>query len=194
MGKRLIITLVVIGVLAAGGYAGIQYGLQYGKKMIAERVMDEVIEQVLRDEEVRRLLDDPEVRRTLREAAEAEDLERLRSDFGTQLEKFGATASASASGDAEGGQGEGTGVSGAGGTFGSGGKQPAIDSLEEAEALVLEKFSLGEIRRYAAMASGGLTEEEKRRIRDDVMSRFSEDELRSLMLVALIEAERRTAE
>ena len=187
MRKGLIAAAAVIVLLGGGGY----WGLQYGKKLIAERVMDEMVGQVLQDEEMRRLLDDPEVRRALREAASGEDLERLRAELGAQLENVA-------------GGGDGSGGSGAGAEGGAGfdgassasldaGDLP-VTTVEEAKALVLEKFSLGEIRRYADLLRGGLTEEEMRLIRDDALSRFSEDERRALLLVALIEAERRTGE
>jgi len=177
MRKGLIAALVVIVLLAVGGYAGVQYG----KKFIAERVMNEVVEQVLQDEEVRRLMDDPEVRQALREAVSAEDLERLRSEVGSKL-------------------GNGSGNSGGAGSE-SGAGSPAADgeslvitSLEEAEALVLEKFSIGEIRRFAAMAGNGLTAEEKQKIQEEAMSRFTEEELQALKLIALMEAEKRLGE
>jgi len=176
MRRGLIVAAVVLLLLAGGGYMGVQYG----KKYIAERVMDEVIEQVLRDEEMRRLLDDPEVRRALREAVTEEDLERLRSVVGTE-------PGSGKSGDAAGGSNSGAGVGPGGGTW-------PVTSVEEAEALVLENFSIGEIRRYAAMAGDGLTEEEKIRIRDEALSRFTEEEWRALQWIALMEAEKRTNE
>ena len=168
MRKGLIAAAAVMLLLGGGGYAG----LQYGKKMIADRVMDEVIGQVLQDEEVRRLLDDPEVRRKLREAVAEEDLKKLRGEIGAKL-----------GGGSDAGTGDGSPAAG-------GGSMP-VASIEEAEELVLDKFSIGEIRRYAAMVQGGLTEEEKQRIRDEVLSRFTEEELRALKLLALIEAEKR---
>jgi hypothetical protein len=183
MRKVLIALAAIFLLLAGGGY----FGVQYVKKEIADRVMDEVIEQVLRDEEVRRLLDDPEVRQALREAAAEEDPERLLGELGAQPGGLGSVIAGPGGSDA--GTGEGEGVSGAGPE--AGGDLPVM-SLEEAEALVLEKFSIGEIRRYAAMARGGLTEEEKRLIRDEALGRFTEDEWRALRLVALIEAERRS--
>lgn len=181
MGKMLIAAAAVLLLLAAGGY----FGVQYVKKEIAERVMTEVIDQVLRDEEVRRLLDDPEVRQALREAAAAEDLERLRGELGSKLGSGGLGGSFGESGS--------SGAVGGSGVWSSapGGGALPFASIEEAEALVLEKFSIGEIRRYAAMVQGGLTDEEKRLIQDEALSRFTEDEWRTLQLIALIEAEKR---
>lgn len=190
MRKGLIVAAAVILLLAGGGY----WGLQYGKKLIAERVMDEMVGRVLRDEEVRRLLDDPEVRQALCEAAAGEDLERLRAEIGSKLGGVGV-------GGAPGGGSDGSGVSDAGadgGAEGGGARGPAtggdnlpVRTIEEAETLVLEKFSLAEIRRYAALVRGGLTEEELRLIRDEALSRFTEEEWRALQMIALIEAERR---
>lgn len=177
MRKGLIAALVVIVLLAVGGYAGVQYG----KKFIAERVMNEVVEQVLQDEEVRRLMDDPEVRQALREAVSAEDLERLRSEVGSKL------------GNGSGNSGGAGSESGAGSSAAGGGNL-VITSLEEAEALVLEKFSIGEIRRYAGMASGGLTEEEKAVLLEEVKGKFTDEEWHALKIVALIEAEKRRNE
>ena len=185
MRKVLIALAAIFLLLAGGGY----FGVQYVKKEIADRVMDEVIEQVLRDEEVRRLLDDPEVRQALREAAAEEDPERLLGELGAQPGGLGSVIAGPGGSDA--GTGEGEGVSGAGPE--AGGDLPVM-SLEEAEALVLEKFSIVEIRRYAAMARGGLTEEEKRLIRDEALSRFTEEERRALLLAALVEAQRRSGE
>jgi len=173
----LIAAAAVLLLLAGGGYVG----MQYVKNVIANRVMDEVIEQVLRDEEVRRLLDDPEVRRALREAVAEEDLERLRVEIGAKMESGGSD-----------GSGAGGSVAGDGASGSEADGDLTVLSLEEAEALVLKKFSIGEIRRYAAMARGGLTDEEKRLIRDEALGRFTEDEWRALQVAALIEAERRS--
>lgn len=178
MRKGWIVAAIVVLLLAGGGYIGVQYG----KKFIADRIMDEVIHQVMQDAEVQRLMDDPEVRRALREAVAAEDLERLRNEIGGKLESGGSGRGA---GDPDDGTGAGSSAAG-------GGSLP-IASVEEAEALVLEKFSLGEIRRYAAMAGDGLTEEEMRQIREEALSRFTEEEWRALRLIALVEAERRSS-
>lgn len=194
MRKMLIAAAVVLLLLGGGGYAA----WQYGEKIIADRVMDEVIEQVMRDEEVRRLLDDPEVRRALREAVAEEDLERLRGELGAKLGSAsdgisggGSVGSGGSGSEPAGGPGGVGEVGGLGAAEGADGGLP-IASIEEAEALVLEKFSIAEIRRYAAMVRGGLSEEEKLRIRDEALSRFTEDEWRALRLIALIEAERRS--
>jgi len=187
MRKGLIAALVVIVLLAVGGYAGVQYG----KKFIAERVMNEVVEQVLQDEEVRRLMDDPEVRQALREAVSAEDLERLRNEIGAKL---GSGGSDSGSGNSAGDTGDGAGGKSGSGSPAADGESLVITSLEEAEALVLEKFSIGEIRRFAAMAGDGLTTEEKQKIQEEAMSRFTEEELQALKLIALMEAEKRLGE
>ena len=178
MRKGLIAAAAVLALLGGGGY----FGVQYGKQLVADRVMDELVGQVLRDEEVRRLLDDPEVRRALREAAAGKDLEQLRDEIGGKL-----AVDALASGFA------GAGTDGAASTAPDGGSLP-VRTVEEAEALVLEKFSLGEIRRYAELLRGGLTEEEKRLIRDEALSRFTEEERRALLLAALVEAQRRSGE
>jgi len=171
--RKVMIAVAALMLLAGGGY----WGLQYGKKLIAERVMDEVIDQVLRDEEMRRLMEDPEVRRVLREAVAGEDLEPLRGMIGVKLE---AGADGGEAGSVPGG-------------LVPDGDLP-VASIEEAEALVLEKFSIGEIRRYAALLRGGLTEEEMRLIRDEALSRFTEEEWRALQLIALVEAEKRFGE
>jgi hypothetical protein len=193
MRKVLIAAAAVLLLLAGGGYAAIHFG----KNMIADRVMDEVIAQVLQDEEVRRLLDDPEISRALREAVTEEDLERLRGEIGARLDGGGAggvpgdgSGSTGGSGGPDAGAVDSGGGNGVHGPASGSGSLP-IRTVEEAEALVLEKFSLAEIRRYAALLKGGLTEEEMRLIRDEALSRFTEEEWRALQTIALIEAERR---
>jgi len=169
--RKWIITLVVLAILGAGGY--IAYG--YAHRYVADRVMDQVITQVMEDDGVRQLLEDPEIVRLLEEAASSEDIEALHRELGGQL---GGTAGTG------GGQDDGTGTS-------VPRPELVVRNVEEAEALVLDKFSIGAIREYAGMASGGLTAEELAVLEQEVMGKFTPEELESLKLVALMEMQKR---
>ena len=172
---RKFVWLGLFALLAGGGYLGYQYGRDY----VSDRVMDQVVEQVMADEEVRRLLDDPAVREALEEAVATEDAARLREELAGKL------GGGSAGGGSAGGSGDDVSAGSASGGV------PAVDSVEDAEALVLEKFSAAEVRRYAGMASGGLTDEEKAVLQEEVMSQFTEEELEALKIIALMEAQKR---
>jgi len=164
--RKWIMILVVLALLGAGGY--VAYG--YAHRYVADRVMDQVITQVMRDDAVQQLLDDPEIARLLEEAAASEDIEALHRELGGQL----------------GGTGGGDASSGAAAP-----RELVVRNVEEAQALVLDKFSIGTIRDYAGMATGGLTAEELAVLEQEVMGKFTADELESLKLVALMEMQKR---
>jgi len=148
----------------------------YAHRYVADRVMDQVITQVMADDSVRQLLEDPEIVSLLEEAAASEDIEQLHRELSGQL---GGTS----------GGGEGSG--GAGAAVQSPASELVVRNVEEAEALVLDKFSIGAIREYAGMASGGLTAEELAVLEQEVMGKFTAAELESLKLVALMEMQKR---
>lgn len=176
--RKWTIGLIVLLVLGVAGY----YGYDYARGYVADRVMDQVIVQVMRDEGIQQLLEDPEIARLLEEAAAADNIEALHQGLGGQLGgKAGGTGGAS--------EGEGTGE-GDGGEAAADGIMPrelVVRNVEEAQELVLNKFSAGAIREYAGMARGGLTDEELAVLEEEVMSKFTADELESLKLVALME-------
>lgn len=174
---RKLIWLAVIALVAGGGYAG----FQYAKQFVAEKVMDQVVEQVLQDTEVRKLLEDPEVLQAIQEAAATENLEQISRQL---------RASAAGSGS---GQSAADGASGETGAADSGQAEVplVVKNVDEAQSLVLDKFSIGEIREYAAMAGGGLTPEEKAVLKDEVLGKFSEEEQHALKVIALLEAQKR---
>lgn len=164
-------------VLIALGIAGF-YGYDYARGYVADRVMDQVIVQVMQDEGIQQLLDDPEIAQLLEEAAAAEDIEALHQGLSGQLD------------GASGGSGGGSaGVAGGENAAADGivPRELVVRNVEEAQELVLDKFSAGAIREYAGMARGGLTAEERAVLEEEVMSKFTADELESLKLVALME-------
>ena len=165
--RKWIITLVVLAILGAGGY--VAYG--YAHRYVADRVMDQVITQVMRDDAVRQLLEDPEIARLVEEAAASEDIEALHKELGGQL--------------------GGAALNGGAGSIAAAPRELVVRNVEEAEALVLDKFSLGAIREYAGMAAGGLTAEERGVLEQEVLGKFTADELESLKLVALMEMKKR---
>jgi hypothetical protein len=166
------IGLIVLIVLGIAGY----YGYDYARGYVADRVMDQVIVQVMQDEGIQQLLEDPEIARLLEEAAVSENIEALHQGLSGQL----------------GGEAGGSGGASAGEAGGAAGGKVAprelvVRNVEEAQSLVLDKFSAGAIREYAGMARGGLTDEERAVLEEEVMSKFTADELESLKLVALME-------
>jgi hypothetical protein len=183
---------IVVVLLAAGGYAGMLYGKQY----VADKVMDQVVAQVMQDEEIRKLFDDPDVRQALRDAAAGEDWDRLSGELSGRIRASGGSGAAAGGSGGQGAAGSGPAGGKANGAAGdsSGGKPLVVSNVDEAEALVLDKFSIGEIRRYAGMASGGLTEEEKAVLLEEVKGKFTDEEWHALKIVALIEAEKRRNE
>jgi hypothetical protein len=166
------IGLIVLIVLGIAGY----YGYDYARGYVADRVMDQVIVQVMQDEAIQQLLDDPEIARLLEEAAASDDIEALHQGLSGQL-----------GGEAGGSGGTSAGEDGGAAAGGNVSRELVVRNVEEAQALVMDKFSAGAIREYAGMARGGLTNEELAVLEKEVMSKFTADELESLKLVALME-------
>ncbi len=171
--RKWTIGLIVLLVLGAAGY----YGYDYARGYVADRVMDQVIVQVMKDEGIQQLLEDPEIARLLEEAAAADNIEALHQGLG---DKTGGAGGAS-TGEGEGADGEKAAADGIVP------RELVVRNVEEAQELVMNKFSAGAIREYAGMARGGLTDEELAVLEEEVMSKFTADELESLKLVALME-------
>jgi hypothetical protein len=168
--RKWAIGLIVLIVLGIAGY----FGYDYARGYVADRVMDQVIVQVMQDEGIQQLLEDPEIARLLEEAAASENIEALHQGLSGQL---GGEAGGAAGGSSD--AGEATGMKAP--------RELVVRNVEEAQSLVLDKFSAGAIREYAGMARGGLTDEELGVLEEEVMSKFTADELESLKLVALME-------
>ncbi len=170
--RKWTIGLIVLIALGVAGY----YGYDYARGYVADSVMDQVIVQVMQDEGIRQLLEDPEIARLLEEAAASEDIEALHQGLSGQLGGAAGGSGGGSAGDA-GGAAEGKAAP----------RELVVRNVEEAQELVLDKFSAGAIREYAGMARGGLTAEERALLEEEVMSKFTADELESLKLVALME-------
>lgn len=154
--KKWIITLSILVVV---GYVGYQYAYQY----VTDRVMDEVVEQMIDSDEVDKLLSDPEVQQLMAESLSAEDVQDAVANSGIAGDTPASDPTATPSG-----------------------KELVVKNKDEAIKLILDKFSIGELKDLATNAKGMSKEEQ-----EQLLSRFTDEELESLKIIGLMEVEKR---
>jgi len=172
MKKGWIITGVILAVLAGGAY-GI-------KSYIAKQIGDEVVQ----------LTQDPEVQKTINKAIEdglkqqAGDIKLPEGTPATDAQKTGAGGTASVPASADGG--------GQAGQPAAPAKQeqqpaaPAIANRAEAVAYAQSKFSATEIAQFSSAYANrkNLSKAEKDEIKQQILSRFTPQELQALQQAA----------
>ncbi|CAH1193275.1 hypothetical protein PAECIP111893_00422 [Paenibacillus plantiphilus] len=151
--------IIALSILVVAGYFGYQYAYQY----VTDRVMDEVVEQMIDSDEVDKLLADPEVQQLMADSLSAEDVQDA-------VEKSGI------GGDTQAPDTPNT----------PSGKKLVVKNKDEAIKLILDKFSIGELKDLATNAKGMSKEEQ-----EELLSRFTDEELESLKIIGLMEVEKR---
>jgi hypothetical protein len=177
--KKWIITLIVLVITAAVGYTGYNIFIN----VASEKIIDQVMSQLLTEEEVGILLQDPHVQQII--------TEELGPGAADELMKMNAVVPASSTPSS---------------TTSSKGNNTSDDSVstkeenkidtenkalpktkEEAFQLVLSKYSMIELKELATKAQGGVSSEEKVKIKASLAERFSEEELQALKVIGIIE-------
>lgn len=156
--------IIALSILVVGGYVGYHYAYQY----VTDRVMDEVVEQMINSDEVDKLLADPEVQQLMAESLSEEEVKDA-------VEKSGTAADATDNSDT-------TGTPAAP----SSDKKLVVKNKDEAIELILDKFSIGELKDIATKAKTMSKEEQEK-----LLARFTDEELESLKIIGLMEVEKR---
>ena len=155
---------IAVLIVAAGiGFAGYKYVYH----VVGNKIMEQVADEVLNAKETTEMLADPEVKQMIQSSLNAEDVKHLLGEQAAAEDRAGTDKSGH-----------------------SGPKKMAVKNKNEAIKLVMDKFSVGELKNMAAKVKGGMTEQEKAELKQRVTERFSEDELDSLKIIALMEAEK----
>lgn len=160
---------IVILILVAGiGFAGYKYAYH----LIGNKIMDQLADEVMNTKEVDQMLADPDVKRMIESSLNANDVKQLlgakQGDAGEQ--GSGAQESQGASAPA---------------------KKMVVKNKNEAIKLVMNKFSVRELKDMASRVNGGMSETEKESMKQQLTDRFTKDELDSLKIIALMETEKR---
>lgn len=169
--KKGIVALVIIAILGFGAY---KVGMNY----MSKKMIDQVTEQVLSKEEIEKMMQDPDIQQTLQEQIGEQGLQKI------QLQVEGGAPKEPAAHQTESQQGTGAKTES---SVPSEKNKRVFSSREEALSFLLSKFSMNELKGFAAKAQGGLTSEEKIEIKSELMSRISPEEFEALKVLGLIE-------
>lgn len=143
-------------------------GAKFAFDYAADKTMKKVTEEVMKDPAVKKMLEDKNMKTKLEQAAKDPDLQ-------AELKKAG-SSSAAASGDKN--------ENGSDGKSGGTGPSVHFDNNSEAMRYAMKKFSVSEMNQYRSMVSDGLTPEEKKKLKEDVLSRFSPEEIQAFIEAA----------
>jgi maltodextrin utilization protein YvdJ len=131
-------------------------GATFAFDYVADKTMKKVTDEVMKDPEVKKMLEDKNLEAKLKKAT---------NDQAIQAEIQKAAASSTASGKKN----------------GESGQQIHFANNSEAAKYAMKRFSVSEINEYRSMASDGLTSEEKKKIKQDILSRFSPEEIQAFI-------------
>lgn len=171
--------IIGIGILAVLGIAGYKVGMNYA----SEKMINQVAEQILTQDEVNQLLNDPAIQQSIKEQAGTKALAQLQQQIGSTVQTpsgqtvdSGQTPETTASPSPE-----------QAGPSPSKETAVAFTTKEEALTFLLAKFTMEELKGFAGQAQGGLTADEKASIKAELLSRISPEEFQALKVLGLIE-------
>ena len=170
---RTVTILSLLVLLGVGGFYGYKAVLNYA----SDKMVDQVAKQVLTEDEIKTLLEDPEVKKLVEQAEKG--INKTTVDTTPTPESSGVDPNLQTDRTAT----ETNGVPQQKQESGA----PRFANKEEAFQFLLSKFSMSEIREVMGMASGGLTEEEKEKIKASLLSRLTPEEYQALIITGLIE-------
>lgn len=165
MKKWLLIGLSLLVLLGIGAKVAFDYA--------ADKTMKKVTDEVMKDPTVKKMLEDKELQAKLEEAVE---------DPAIQAEISKANDTSAVLGDKkEKGEKETE--------KGQGAKQSTKQTIQfkdnsEAMRYAMKRFSVSEMNEYRSMVSAGLTAADKKKIKQDILSRFSPEEIKAFIETA----------
>ncbi|MDI3257134.1 MAG: hypothetical protein QJR01_05345 [Kyrpidia sp.] len=169
---------VVAGLAAVAVIGG---GVWYAERIAVEKFGNQIT-NLLQDPAVQKQADrvsqDPQVASKLNQAAE-----QMAAKGGAVGSTDGAPAQPPSSSSVSGGGGSASpsSPSSSSSSMSGGGGGIVFHSRSEAIRFAMSRFSQAEIARYMSMYARGMTPEEKRAAKADVLSRFSPAEIRALI-------------
>jgi len=168
--KKWVVALVILAIIGFGGY---KVGMNY----MSQKMMDQVTEQVLNKEEIEKMIQDPDIQKTLQEHIGEQGLQKIQQQVMVDS-PTGSTAQP---------ESHQTNSAKTEASVPAEKNKPAFSTREEALSFLLSKFSMNELKGFAAKAQGGLTAEEKTEIKSELLSRISPEEFEALKVLGLIE-------
>ena len=181
--------------LAVLGVIGYKWVISYA----SERLVEQVTKDMLTDDEVNELMKEPAVQRALEEQLGAIEVptdqgnSKATTDSTTPKQKAdqGSAVTPAPSGSKSGNVGS-TSAS----TVEKQGQeeQIAFSDKEEALKFLLSRFSMSELKEFVSMASGGVTPDEKKEIKQSLLDRLSPQEFQALKVLGLVELKKRQQE
>ncbi|WP_336789461.1 hypothetical protein [Paenibacillus sp. MMO-177] len=189
---RLLTIIVIVGVI---GFAGYKIGLHY----LSNKMMNEMADQILTSDEIEAFKKDPAVQQIIADNSKYFDkkaVEALQGSIPANAGTGGKTEDASAvkpdkSSSNSGSASTGTKDDAKPADKPSAGGQLVVKNKDEAAQLLLSKFSMKELTELADKAKDGLSPEEKKSIKETLLSRLSPEEFNSVKIVALMEIMKR---
>ena len=169
---RRVASLGIVVLLVAGGFAGYNVAVKFA----ADQLMKQVAGQMT-DEEIKSLIDEADLSALI---------EETQANVPAQPATTSPEEEKAEPADAEPASTDKAAASTTKPTETSGGSQ-GLNSKEDAVKFVLGRFSMSELRGLASKANGGLTSEEKKDIKDTLLTRLSEEEFQQLKRLAVAE-------
>jgi len=173
--------------LAVLGLIGYKWAISYA----SDRLVEQVTKDMFTDDEVNELMKEPAIQKALEE-----QLGAVKSPTDLATDSAGASQEAGQSSPdtpAPSGSKDGSGGSTSASTVEKQGQHPFSDK-EEALKFLLTRFSMSELKEFVSMASGGVTAEEKKEIKEALLGRLSPEEFQALKVLGLIELKKRQQE
>ncbi|GLX66267.1 hypothetical protein [Paenibacillus glycanilyticus] len=178
--------LTIIAVVVVVGFAGYKIGFHY----LANKMMNEMADQILSTDEVETLKKDPAVQKIIADNSKYFDKKAVAAIQGSLTPDAVGSNSGSTGSDASGTKTDGKTT----GTKAEASDKPVtaedklvVKTKDEAADLLLSKFSMKELTGLADKAKDGLTPEEKQTIKATLLSKLSPEEYNSVKIIALME-------
>lgn len=158
MKKWILIGLSLLVLLGIGAKVAFDYA--------ADKTMKKVADEVMKDPAVKKMLEDKDLQAKLEKAVEDPDI---------QAEISKATEASATSGDKKENSGKEEQK--------DKGAEQTIQFKDNSEAMryAMKRFSVSEMNEYRSMVSDGLTAEDKQKIKQDILSRFSPEEIKAFI-------------
>ncbi|MBN6188032.1 hypothetical protein JQN58_14245 [Aneurinibacillus sp. BA2021] len=155
MKKWLLISLSLLVLLGIGAKFAFDYA--------ADKTMKKVTDEVMKDPAIKKMIEDKDFQAKVEQAANDPDVQ-------AEIAKAtGAPKSAASKGESSQKKNEGAG------------ERITFENNSEAARYAMKRFSVSEMNQYRSMISDGLTAEEKKKLKQDVLSRFSPEEIRAFV-------------
>ncbi|MBB3108534.1 type IV secretory pathway VirB10-like protein [Paenibacillus phyllosphaerae] len=198
--KRWVIALSTLGVLVIAGFIAYPFAMAYVSDKMMSNIADQIVspsemEEMKKDPEIQKILKEnipnislPEITETVAETTTDQETDTVASNTEAQDtdKQDSTTKSTSGTTDTTTTNSEKS-TSTSTKSDDSASSTSNVMTKDEASKLLLSKFSKSELLKLAEKANGGLTAEEKKEIKDKLLSRISDSEFKALKVAAVVE-------